>query len=111
MNDVRVKSRPEIGTLDTTKWPHGGYGPSEGNSLLPPHAAPRIDIRVDGALTTGLMRNRRDLIVSGLVLADHPIEAISLVAGGQTKALSLYGRDARIDQAFTLTTAQLKDAT
>ena len=74
-----------------------------------PYAGPRIDIRLDRALTAGWIRNRHDIVMRGLIVAERPVEAVALVLNGDVRALSLYDRTAGTQQVFCLTLAQRKD--
>ena len=64
---------------------------------------------MDRAITAGWTRNRHDLALTGLVVAERPIEAVRLIVKGKVMALALYGRDAGTRQVFTLNLARRKD--
>ena len=61
------------------------------------------------AITAGQMRNRHDVVLTGQVIAEQPIAAVSLIVGGEVRALSLYGRTAGSQQVFRLNLAQRTD--
>jgi ADP-heptose:LPS heptosyltransferase/GT2 family glycosyltransferase len=54
------------------------------------------------------MRHRHDIIVTGMAVADQPIETISLVVAGEVRSLSLCARTAQCQQVFRLTLAKRK---
>jgi ADP-heptose:LPS heptosyltransferase/GT2 family glycosyltransferase len=68
--------------------------------------SPPIEIKLDSRITSGLIRDRHDILLTGEVATDQPIETISLVVGAQVRAFYLYGRGERGRQIFMLTLAQ-----
>lgn len=70
----------------------------------------QMDIRLNGSITSGVILGRYDITVTGQVIADQPVEKVSLVVDDETRAFCLYGKDAGDRQLFVLTLAQRKGA-
>ncbi len=85
-----------------------GQIPDEQAAPSSPSAESRIDIQLDRAITIEWLHNRRDIELTGLVVAEQPIEAVSLIVKREVKALALYSRAAS-RQAFRLNLAQRQD--
>ena len=82
--------------------------PDETTAAASPSVEPLVDIQLDRSIPAEWMRNRRDVVISGLAVAEQPIEAISLVVNNEVKAVALYGR-AESQQVFRLTLAERQD--
>jgi hypothetical protein len=80
----------------------------EAPAAPPSSAEPLVDIQLDRNIPAEWIRNRRDVVISGLVVAEQPIEAVSLVVKDEVKAVALYGR-AESRQVFRLTLAERQD--
>ncbi len=74
----------------------------------PSDRGPRIDIQLSPAIIAGPMHGRFDIALTGLILAEQPVAAVSLIVDGEVRAFSLYGRPARSQQVFRLDLAQKK---
>jgi O-antigen biosynthesis protein len=119
-NGVRAASQLEDGldrrdiadlTIDYRgpEWNVSGDRPDERGTSSPPNPGSQIDIQLGRTITAGPMRDRHDIALIGLVTAEQPITAVSLIVADEVRAISLYGPAAGSQQAFRLVLAQNKD--
>ena len=76
----------------------------------PPDADPHIEIRLEAAVTAGPIQDRYDVEVAGEVVAERPIQSVSLVIDGVSRASFLYGQSASSRQVFSLVHAERETA-
>ncbi len=69
--------------------------------------ASSIDIRLHPSVMSGWAGNRFDIVVTGFVAAELPVQSVSLLVGGEVKAFLLYSGSGALRQTFQLTLAQL----
>jgi O-antigen biosynthesis protein len=84
--------------------------PRNGAEKRVPDADPHIEIRLDTAVTAGPIQDRYDVEVAGEVIAERPIQSVSLVVDGVSRASFLYGQSASSRQAFSLVHAERETA-
>ena len=75
-----------------------------------PDADRHIDIRLDAAVTAGPIQDRYDVEVAGEVIAERPIQSVSLVVDGESRASFSYGQSAAQRQSFRLVHAEREGA-
>src|ERR1700712_4253918 len=98
------ENRPPTTGLDSDRTP--AASPHKPPAVSAHKLNVHVDIQLDPRITAGLMRDRNDIEISGVAIADQPIEAISLVLNDKVKALALYPNAAGLQKVFRLNLAQ-----
>ena len=75
-----------------------------------PDGDPRIVIRLDEAVAAGSMQDRYDVEVVGEVVAERPIQSVSLVVDGESRASFSYGQSDAHRHSFRLVHAEREGA-
>ena len=73
-------------------------------------ADPHIEIRLDATVSGGSIQDRYDVEVVGEVVAERPIQSVSLVVDGESRAWFLFGQFAASRQTFRLVHAERESA-
>lgn len=102
----RSVSKPDAATRDKSHRSGGNGRLAKRIAPRASNAVPKIAIQLDRTLTAGWIRNRHDVVMSGLIIARGPIESAALVVDGEVRAVCLYGQATETRQAFRLTFAQ-----